>query len=149
MRLVSAAIHEVKKPLELPRIESRNHDFARRKVACVSHKQVPPISSQERVQAPGNGNITLPTPPVEYEFHPDVQAKRRRMQEGARYSTAPYPVCNLQGGNHHEGLQRDGQGENPRGRSKGGSPGRQPGRRRVSSASQRLPMNARKEEVRG
>ncbi len=90
--------------LLLPQIKSRNQDFARRENACLSYKQIPRGSSVERVQAPDPGDTALSTPPVDDEFHPDVQTERRRMRGGARYSTASNPVCNLQGGNHHEGL---------------------------------------------
>ncbi len=79
--------------LLLPRIKSRNQDFARRENACLSYKQIPRGSSEERVQAPDPGDTALSTPPIDDEF-----------REGARYSTASNPVCNLQGGNHHEGL---------------------------------------------
>jgi hypothetical protein len=78
----------------LPRIKSRNQDFARRENACVSYRQIPPVASQERVQALDPGDTTLSASPVDYEFHPYVRIERRRVREGARHSmsTASNPV---------------------------------------------------------
>ena len=88
----------------LPWNKSRNQDFSSRRNACVSDRQIPPVASQERVQALDIGDTTLSASPVDYEFHPYVRIERRRMREGARNTTAPNPVCNLQDGIHHEGL---------------------------------------------
>jgi hypothetical protein len=51
-----------------------------------------------------SGGSTLSASSVDHEFHPYVQIEQRRVQEGARHSTAPNSVCNLQGRIHHEGL---------------------------------------------
>jgi hypothetical protein len=88
----------------LPRNKSRNQHFSSCRNACVSDRQIPPVASQERVQALNIGDTTLSASPVDYDFHPYVQIEQRRMQEGARNTTAPNPICNLQGGIHHEGL---------------------------------------------
>jgi hypothetical protein len=87
------------------RLRVGNQDFASRKNARVSHKQVSRASSKKRVQAPDPGNATLSAPPVDYEFHPDIQrTERRRVREGACHSTASNPVRNLKGGIQLEGL---------------------------------------------
>ena len=57
----------------LPRIKSRNQDFARRENACVSYRQIPPVASQERVQAFNIGDTALSASPVDYEFQPYVR----------------------------------------------------------------------------
>ena len=131
MHLVSAAVPQVKKLsgkfvltsgyaggptiFLLPRIKSRNQDFASRGNACLSYRQIPPVASQERVQALDPGDTTLSASSVDYEFHPYVQIERHRVQERARHSSASNPVRNLQGGIHYEGLQRDHQDEDVRG----------------------------------
>jgi hypothetical protein len=136
VRLVSVAVPQVKKLsgrfvltsgytggptiFLLPRIKSRNQDFTIRENACLSYRQIPPVASQERVQVLDPGDTTLSASSVDYEFNPYVRIERRRVQEGARHSTASNPVRNLQGGIHYEGLQRDHQDEDVRGQSKGG-----------------------------
>jgi len=85
-------------------LRERNQDFATSENPFVSYKRIPTVASEKRIQAFDTEDTALSAFTADYEFHPDNRFKRPRMQERAADPTAPNPVCNLQGGNHLEGL---------------------------------------------
>jgi hypothetical protein len=70
----------------------------------VSYRQIPTVASKKRIQALDPEDTALSAPTADYEFHPGNQVNWPRMRERAADSTAPNPICNLQGGNHLKGF---------------------------------------------
>jgi len=85
-------------------LREKNQDFATSENPFVSYKQIPTVASEKRIEALDSEDTALSASTADYEFHPNNRVKRPRMRERAADSTAPNPVCNLQGGNHLEGL---------------------------------------------
>ena len=92
----------------------------------MSHKQIPTVASEERIQASYPGDTALSTSSVDYEFHPDVQPEQYRLRKGA-CSTTPNYLCALQGRNFNEGLYGDYQDEDSGGQVKVAVLGDNPG----------------------
>jgi len=64
----------------------------------VSYKQIPTVASKKRIQALDTEDTALSASTADYEFHPNAELTDQAD------STAPNPVCNLQGRNHLEGF---------------------------------------------